>query len=132
MKVLQGLQRLSDEEGHLLLHQLVVGDQVVEQTAVLQPAKTRTLAHVQRRRKEGEAAFIEMDLQLEDQHQRGGRLVRVQQRHQLVMLHVAEDVRLVRHLLLLLHLFAHKLNRNLDTTTVQLAQCRYPKINRNI
>lgn len=37
VKMLQSLQSLSDEERHLLLHQVVVGDQVVEQPAVLQP-----------------------------------------------------------------------------------------------
>ena len=37
VKVLQRLECLSDEERHLLLHQLIVGNEVVKQTTVLQP-----------------------------------------------------------------------------------------------
>lgn len=54
------------------------------------------------------------DLQLQDQHQGGRRLVRVQQRHQLVILDALEDVRLMSHLLLLLHLLTDKLHRHLN------------------
>lgn len=36
VEVLQSLQDFSDEERHLLLHQLIVGDKVVKQAAVLQ------------------------------------------------------------------------------------------------
>lgn len=58
--------------------------------------------------------MLQSDLQLQDQHQRSGRLIGVQQRHQLVVLHVQEDVCLVSHLLLLLHLLTHKLNGDLS------------------
>lgn len=42
VEVLQSLQDFSDEERHLLLHQLIMGDKVVKQAAVLQ-----TNAHMQ-------------------------------------------------------------------------------------
>lgn len=41
VEVLQSLQDFSDEERHLLLHQLIVGNKVVKQAAVLQ-----TNAHI--------------------------------------------------------------------------------------
>lgn len=41
VKVLQSLQRFPDEERHLLLHQLVMGGQVIQQTSVLQSDTSR-------------------------------------------------------------------------------------------
>lgn len=54
-----------------------------------------------------------LDLQLQDEHQTGGRLIGVQQWHQLVILDILQNVCLMSHLLLLLHLLAHKLHCHL-------------------
>lgn len=60
--------------------------------------------------------------QLQDEHQRGRRLIRVQQRHQVVILDMTENVCFMRYLLFLLHLLIHKLNSNLDRKKTFLSE----------
>lgn len=43
MKVLKSLQGFSDEECHLLLHQLIVADQMIQQTSVLQSGEANMM-----------------------------------------------------------------------------------------
>lgn len=117
VKVLQSLQCFSDEERHLLLHQLIVGDEEVEQTAVLQPGRHCRSFHLHSWLHEYDTYSGSADLQLQDQHQGGGRLVRVQHRHQLGVLDMAEEICLMSHLLLFLHLLTHKLHSNLNRKT---------------